>query len=59
MMKQKGPFDLKQRHIQKIYQERLKYGKSDKTREIKDTFLFIGIVLFGIFILGILELFLS
>lgn len=56
MIKQKGQFDFKQRHIQKIYQEKIKYRNMDKSKEVMDIFLFMFLVFIGSCLLAIFEI---
>ncbi len=54
MEKQKSPFDLTQRKVQKIYRENLT-RPTNKQKESRDTLIFLGFIVFGFIIWGFVE----
>ncbi len=54
MEKPKSPFDLMQRKVQKIYRENLA-RPTNKQKESRDTLIFLGFIVFGFIIWGIVE----
>jgi hypothetical protein len=60
MRVQRSPFESKQQLVQRIYRETLDKNRSKKVNqnEKRDVPLFVGLVIFGFFLLAVFEQFL-